>query len=82
MPKLYPTFVTGPDRPLDRPERIFFPATTNDGRTQTVSADQAQFVQATTGTLEGVPVPTITPNRNLQMNRVYCVSRRMFPKAL
>lgn len=81
MPRLVPTFVTGPDRPLDRPEIVFFPATSNDGPAKTVSTDLAPYVQAADGTQEGVPVALNRPVQYVQILRVYNPSRRMFPKA-
>lgn len=80
MPRLIPTFRTGPNEPRNQPYKIFFPSTTNDGFAKTVSNAAAPFLQAESGTQAGLPVPMVKPVLYIQTVRVYSPSRRMFPK--
>lgn len=72
----------GPDRPLNQPNQIFFPGTTNDGFAKTVPVAQVPFLQASVGTVAGLPVPYIRQPLYVQLQRVYSPSRRMIPRRI
>lgn len=77
---IFPKFTTGPDNPLNQPDKLFFPSSTSEGPAQTVLKTKANYFQASIGTVAGLPIAYKTPNVYLQTQRVYSPSRRMFPK--
>ena len=79
---LIPNFTTGngPNEPRNRPEDIFFPATSNDGPARTVAKTDSNYYQPSPSLYVGLFVAQKKPVQYMQVQRTYCTSRRTVPR--